>query len=183
MFINKKKIIFCLILILIPLFLFSGCLNSNDRDGADDSNGEVIDDSRETVILYFGDTGLMASGLQGEYGFLKPVEREVSVSDDFPRQALEQLMSGPLTEEEEASRTIPETAELADFKIEDNIAFVDFKDNFFDNYAGGTLAGSVFIDSLIYTLTEFPTVEKVMVTVGGEPWCDGHFIWEEPMGR
>lgn len=191
MYKNIKQIKIYLVFILIPLFFITGCVGGNEHGDVDNSNGEVIedphgediDDSRETVILYFGDDELMILGLDGEYGFLKPVEREIDPSDDYPREALEQLMKGPLPEDGDVVQTIPESAELIDFYIEDNIAYVEFDEKFFEKYTGGTLAGAVFLDSIIYTLTEFPTVEQVMVTVGEEPWSDGHFIWEEPMGR
>jgi hypothetical protein len=38
------------------------------------------------------------------------------------------------------------------------------------------------MQSLVFTLTQFPGIEKVLVLVEGEPWSDGHFIWEEPLG-
>lgn len=47
----------------------------------------------------------------------------------------------------------------------------------------GHQASMVMIRSLVYTFTEFPEVDAVIVTLDGEAWTDGHFIWEYPLER
>ncbi len=47
----------------------------------------------------------------------------------------------------------------------------------------GHQAAQVMVRSLIYTFTELPEIERVVVTIDGEPLSEGQFIWDTPMGR
>jgi spore germination protein GerM len=42
---------------------------------------------------------------------------------------------------------------------------------------------SILVRSLVYTFTEIPVVERVLVTLNGEAWSDGHVLWDEPQER
>lgn len=41
----------------------------------------------------------------------------------------------------------------------------------------------ILASALVYTFTEIPVVDQVIVTLNGGVWSDGHVLWEEPMGR
>lgn len=47
----------------------------------------------------------------------------------------------------------------------------------------GYQAAQVLIRSLVYTFTGLPEIERVIVTLNGEPLSYGLLIWDAPMGR
>src|SRR3990170_252090 len=85
------------------------------------------------------------------------------------RAALEQLLAGPTDAEAEAGlhSEIPEGTELLDLAIEDGIATVDLSGEYDDG--GGSLAMFTRLAQVVYTLTQFPTVEGVTFELDGEP--------------
>ena len=39
------------------------------------------------------------------------------------------------------------------------------------------------VRSLVYTFTELPEIDRVIVTLEGEPWTGGNFVWKKPLRR
>lgn len=83
--------------------------------------------------------------------------------------ALESLLEGPDTFEEGygLSTAIPEGTELLGLRIEDGIANVDLTSEF--ESGGGTLSMQSRLAQVVYTLTQFPTVDGVVFSLDGEP--------------
>lgn len=67
--------------------------------------------------------------------------------------------------EEGYSPSVPDNIEFNKLVIKDGIAVVDFDDN---GVGMGSAGESMFIESVILSLTKFPTVEKVKFTRNGE---------------
>ncbi len=85
------------------------------------------------------------------------------------RAALEELLAGPTPGEADAglSTGIPEGTELLDLSIENGVATVDLSGAYDDG--GGSLAMFTRLAQIVYTLTQFPTVQSVNFRIDGEP--------------
>ncbi len=140
----------------------------------------------QLLPLYFGDLEAAASGQEGNFGYVTPVEREISWSTNILWDTMRELVEGPhpeeATDELELGRTIPEETAILSVAcptLEDRTVEVNLR----DSITRGTLEGMIFRQSLVYTMTEFPVVDKVLVKEEGEPWDDGHWIWDEPVSQ
>lgn len=164
----------------------------DDRDNGDPGdNAEPGDDEPEpspryvTIKLYFSDKEAIETGVPGETGFVKAVTRQYPETLGVLRLALEELIKGPRTGEGNLGPTLPESTRVLNLKIEDGVAVIDLSEEVVTDPGapGGSFGGGVFIQSIVYTATQFPTVDAATVTVNGEPWSDGHSIWDRPIGR
>ncbi len=147
----------------------------------------LFEEETVEVSLYFGCQEAIQTGETGEYGYLTPVSREIIDPQDpegLLQATLEMLIQGPTAKEEEKKEVSPvvhDTLEVLSVEIECGVATVNVcQEMFGENWSGGTLGGSVFIDSFVYTVIQFTEVDKLLVQVEGENWQDGHFYWDEP---
>ena len=110
--------------------------------------------------------------LGGEPGSagLVPLLREVPKTPAIGTAALNALVAGP-TATERADRVItsavPAGSRLLGLTIEDGIATVDLSSEF--ESGGGSMSISVRLAQVVYTLTQFPTVESVLFEIDGRP--------------
>jgi spore germination protein GerM len=83
--------------------------------------------------------------------------------------ALEALLAGPSSVEATAgvSTAIPEGTRLLGVTIEDGIATVDLSAEY--ESGGGSLAMFMRLAQVVYTVTQFPTVEGVLFELDGQP--------------
>ena len=83
--------------------------------------------------------------------------------------ALESLLAGPDSfEEDYGLRTaIPDGTQLLGLEIGDGIARVDLSSEF--ESGGGSASMQARLAQVVYTLTQFPTVEGVLFSLDGEP--------------
>jgi spore germination protein GerM len=83
--------------------------------------------------------------------------------------ALESLLEGPDTFETGygLSTAIPEGTELLGLTIDDGIARADLTSEF--ESGGGTLSMQSRLAQVVFTLTQFPTVDGVVFSLDGEP--------------
>ena len=97
------------------------------------------------------------------------VSRSVDAGPAIGRAALEALLQGP-SEEERAlgfASEIPAGTELLDLAIDDaGHAVVDLSGAF--ESGGGTLSMTGRVAQVVYTLTQFPTVDSVSFRIDGE---------------
>jgi len=138
------------------------------------------------VAIYFGCMEAIHTGEPGEYGYVCPkmVElKEYKESETQLQAIMEELFKGPDPEDDQFSPVVYDAVEILDLSIEreEGIAEINLSEEMFgENWPGGSLAGSVFIESVIWTATQLPEVDRVRVMVEGDYWNDGHFIWDEP---
>ncbi len=126
------------------------------------------------VALYFAEPG-------GD--FLKAEKREIPFEAGLARATVEQLIAGP--KEKGLMRTMPEGTDLLDINIQNGLCTVDFSKEFRDNHWGGSSGEILTVYSLVNTLTQFPTVEKVEVLVEGQKvdTLAGHMDLSVPVSR
>ncbi|MGH2747394.1 MAG: Gmad2 immunoglobulin-like domain-containing protein [Actinomycetota bacterium] len=100
--------------------------------------------------------------------------------------AMEELLAGPSGAEADADvfTAIPEGTELLDLDISDGTARVDLSAEF--EGGGGSFAETMQLAQVVYTLTQFPTVDDVVLEIDGErvEVFGGHgIVIDDPMKR
>ncbi len=144
--------------------------------GAVASPGNTI-----SVLTYFH-----LGGLPGTAG-LVPVLRAVPQTQAVAGAAINALIAGP-TEAERAGRLItsalPVGSRMLGLSIADGIATVDLSSEF--EAGGGSASMFTRLGQVVYTLTQFPTVESVVFEIEGRPvsvFSSEGIILDGPVGR
>jgi germination protein M len=122
----------------------------------------------------------------GKEAYLVREVHTLPKTDRVAQAALSELISGtPVTED--AYRVLPDGTKILGIKIEDGLATVDFsKEVLYANV--GSAGEALGIDSIVNTLTEFPTIRKVSFTVEGSAqngmdWWGHVGLYEQPFSR
>jgi len=106
----------------------------------------------------------------GDGPFLVPVHREVPPTLGVARAAIEQLLAGPTSGESTSipaiSSTVPEGTQLLDISISSAVATVDVSEEFASGGGSASVLGR--LAQLVFTLTQFPTVDSVVLEIEGE---------------
>jgi hypothetical protein len=108
---------------------------------------------------------LSAYFLRGEK--IGVAHREVGETEAVGRAGMEELLAGPDEETPDLGTEIPVGTRLLGLTIEDGVATVDLSAEFDDG--GGSLTMFARLAQVVYTLTQFPTVEGVLFRLDGEP--------------
>ena len=84
------------------------------------------------------------------------------------RQAVEALLAGPTQPDSLSGMTsmIPEGTELGGLDIADGTATIDLSEEFVSG--GGSTSMQLRVAQVVFTLTQFPTVERVQFQIDGE---------------
>ena len=99
--------------------------------------------------------------------FLYAVSREAPKTPRVGTVAMESLLSGPSEEDGKGVTTsIPGGTKLLGLTIEDGEATVDLSGRFDDG--GGSASMSSRLAQVVFTLTQFPTVDEVTFQIDGE---------------
>ncbi len=99
---------------------------------------------------------------------LFPVRRTITKTARIGAAALNELFDGPVLRERRvgASTAIPRAAELLSLEIAGGTATVDVSESFVP--AGGSFAETMVLAQLTYTITQFRSVRRVELEIGGE---------------
>lgn len=127
---------------------------------------EHDDSSASAVAVY-----LMLDQLDDDGPFLVPVHRQVDDTVAIAEAALTLLLQGP-TEAEVASgpplgSEIPEGVTLHSVAVDDGLATVDLSGEFAQG--GGSATMLARLAQVVFTLTQFPTVDGVALELDGQP--------------
>ncbi len=146
-----------LLLVSVLVLLLAGCGGGDDEATTDTTTTTTTTAPAQTtdVRVYFL--------LDGK---VWPVAREVDETDAVAQAALEELLAGPTDEEEvqlEFSSAIPQGVELDSVSVEDGVANVELSDEL--DQEG--------LAEVVYTASQFPTVESV--EVGGTRYTRDDF--------
>ncbi len=199
-FVIKKQFILAFAVILL-LFLLSGCGGVKDtlssikeRFAGDSTQEPTIETSGKTesesslenipidervqetmdVVLYFSD-------LSGQN--LVASQRTIPKETGIARRTIQELIKGP-GPSSELLPTIPQGTSLLDINVRpDGLCIVDFSEELVKNHRGGSTAENLTVYSIVNTLTQFPTVDRVQLLVEGR-YIDtiaGHLQVSEPL--
>ena len=108
------------------------------------------------IKVYFGDQNAM---------YLVPVTYDVD-SEDLPRAAMEKLLAGPPADSGLFRTIWPETKVL-DLTVTNGIASVNLSKEAL-GYGGGTAAETIFVNSVVWTLTGIDQIDAVQFFFQGE---------------
>ena len=99
---------------------------------------------------------------------LVPILREVPATKAVATAAMAALIDGPTeTESGAMSTALPAGTTLLGLSIADGVATVDLSSEF--ETGGGSMSALTRLGQVVYTLTQFPTVESVVFQVEGRP--------------
>lgn len=169
-----KKI--CVLTILFLALLLAGCTTApgnGESDGtAPEGYPEVeslsLDAPEEAeqgpkttgevtnIVLYFADSN----------GKLAPEQRQIPKVPGLARKTIEELCKGP--NNTDLFATIPAGTRLLDVNIRDGLCTVDFSRELVANHTGGSSGELLTVYSIVNTLTQFSTVERVNIIVEGQ---------------
>jgi hypothetical protein len=133
-----------------------------------------------------GDTMTFEVWFAAGQGFLFVTRRTEPASPRIGTVAVEALLEGPTAPERDAgvASAVPQGSELLGLTIEDGLATVDLSRGF--ESGGGSLSVMLRLAQLTYTLTQFPTVDGVVLELEGEPvetFSGEGLIVDHPMTR
>lgn len=114
---------------------------------------------------------LMVDDVGAEAGpFVRPVIRQIKPTLEVARAAVNELIAGPTDDERAGIPAIhgglPDGTQLLGLTVRDGTAWVDLSEQIED--VGGTFGEMSVLAQLVFTLTQFPTVDEVVLMIEGE---------------
>lgn len=133
------------------------------EDFIDNTGGETSYKQNATLNMYFASN-------KGNSLVEVPVEITYDASIPLEQLAIEQLMKGPYSIEGVNKKTllptIPEGTRLNKVTVKENTCYVDFSSEFLNKRKA--ITADVAIYSVVNTLVELPTVNKIQFSIDGE---------------
>lgn len=163
---SKKSLI---ILLIILIVIVGALLMLPKEDVPVDDNGPVLNDEINdeipemmTVSLYF------VRVVDGQEE-IEAVAREIPATEAVGRAAIQELLAGPLPQEEAEglSTVINEGTELQSLHIDDGVAWADFNQRLQEGVAGSAWVMAIR-SQIEQTLSQFETVDEVIISIDGE---------------
>jgi len=151
---------------VLLLFVLTGCIWGKDITTEEDKSdpakegaaaGErkaLLVKDQELVVVYFATS---------DRKNLVPVTLSIKPTNEAAKIAVEKLLAGPVNDF--SLPTIPEGTKLKDLYLQGNTAYVDLTKQLLET--SEELAQQT-IDALVFTLTEFPTVNDVQILIDGQ---------------
>ncbi len=99
------------------------------------------------------------------------------------QRAMETLIAGP--KNKKLWPVLPAETKVRSVVVKDKIAQADFSAELKAKKSGGSTEEILAVSAIIYTLTEFPEVERVQILIEGKKVATlyGHMDLSEPLGR
>ncbi|MDD3839366.1 MAG: GerMN domain-containing protein [Clostridia bacterium] len=174
---HKHKVVLSVIILILLCILLTSCKNPlKSLFGKDDTEDIVQEEEQEGLDETMQDEdGLRSTVLyyQDKHGYLVPVMRKIPWEEGIAKKAINALIDEPVIREEAAEMglypTLPEGTEILGMAIipdTGNLARIDFNKNFM-NYSSAAEENCI-VQSIVYTLTEFPTIDQVELIIEGE---------------
>lgn len=133
---------------------------SEKKSTAQKSTNKTVSATR-TATLYFVSIGSDGSVNRAS------VKRQLPKSDSPLTDAIKALLSGPVPGEKNVMSLIPSGSKLIGASVKNGIATLNFNENFeFNTYGVEGSIGQLM--QIVYTATEFPTVQSVQFLIEGE---------------
>lgn len=157
-----------LALVLAIVFGLTACGDDGEDTSSSTTTAAVATTTTVTATTMAPDTEseVRAYFLRDEK--VGPVAR-TAVGEGVAAAALEGLLSGPTAEEAGIgfSSAVPDGTELLGVTVEDQIATVDLSQEF--GSGGGSLSMMARVAQVVFTVTQFPTVDAVEFEIEGAP--------------
>ena len=138
-------------------------------------DGSLVATPKTTLTLYFGDE---------DAEHLVPERRNVEIpaGDTLEKIVVTELIKGPT--QAGTMRTLPQETKLLSIETKDNVCFVNFSKDFVEKHPGGTAAEKLCVYSVVNSLTELGTIDRVQFLIEGEKREDFiHMSFNEPILR
>lgn len=178
---KKSCLLFLMLSLLLVVIALGGCKSSNqsDPDTSKDPGTKQPQSATVAVVLYFGDD-------QAEY--LLPEKRILTIEEEASDEMLASsvvsaLIAGP--ENKDLQPTIPTESKLLSLQISEGIASVNFSEEIRTKHPGGSAGETMTMYSLINTLTEIDSIDKVQLLIEGKKveTLAGHWDTSGPLER
>ena len=155
-------------LLLCALILATACTSAAP---AEDAADQALQVEATTQPMDLVDLRLYLRKGRGRDAHLAPVVREVPVTDDLPRTALQLLIDGPKQADPPAVASIlPKRTRIRRFDVRNSTAVVDFSSAVVRDAPALRRPPEhefLALTAIANTLTEFPAIDYVKVTVDG----------------
>ena len=168
----KKKTALILLLMLVltacsnPIVMLKGWLGTDKEEASidviDTSGQQVANPELRDTILYYKD----------ENGLLIPVMRKIPWTEGrgIAKETLKAMIDTQTNREDMIKvglyPVIPSNTQILGMTIRDGLCKVDLSKGFLD--IKDKKEEEVILQSVVYTLTEFPTVDKVQIYIEGD---------------
>jgi spore germination protein GerM len=177
---NMKKIALLLVIVLFSSVCLTGCFLTdkisslkqgfNQEETLTDAEMQsptVIIETPQNAITVNGETQTIALYFKDEAGKLVLEERMIPKVEGIARSAMIELIKGPTQAGLEP--TLPVSTELLDINIKtDGLAIVDFSGELITGLPTTEEAEKLAVYSIVNTLTQFASVEKVELRIDGQ---------------
>ncbi|WP_312832193.1 GerMN domain-containing protein [Sedimentibacter saalensis] len=176
----KDKIVIIIISILLFSLIATSC-GSMDTNGADKVKNtgdfEILEadiekETEEEKPVTLQDTKMkdITVYYEDESGFVVPVFTQIPWTEGIAKMTLKCMVVGSETEKRIAKSgfhgLLPEGTEIRGMAIKDGVCKIDFNKNILNTSSYEQEEN--MITAITYTLTEFPTIDKVELLVGGQ---------------
>lgn len=137
------------------------------------NKSEPTQSPKTTVTLYFGDEN-------AEFLVAERREVEVSNSSTLEKIIMDELLSGP--KKSGNIRTIPQETKVLSIETKNKVCFVNLSSEFVNKHSGGTAAEKLTVYSVVNSLCELSTIDKIQFLIEGEK-CEEyvHMVFNEPI--
>lgn len=181
---------FLLLFGLITCLLLVGCASSEPQgstpvianDATQPQQTSEVPPAENSVVVKHNTMQLTLYYPSADAAHLVPEVRSFPINEAPARIAVEALLGG--TNLPQTAKVFPTDTKLRRLWIKDEVAYVDFSKAILKGN-GGSASETLLVASVVNTLTEFPTVEKVKFLVEGKSidTLYGHLDLTEPLSR
>lgn len=168
---NKKIIMYVSVVLIVVILIGVGYIIYNklkNKNTKPENISEIIPQAeiteeqlRQTVVnLYFLDAKTLT--LKTE---TRKIDSKELINNPYEK-LINLLMQGP--KDETLLKLIPENTKLNSVKIQDNILYIDFSEDFIKEQSLGKEQEEIILKSIVNTVTELNEVNKVAFLIDGK---------------
>ncbi len=155
---NQVTLITMLLIILLGGYAIFTLMQPEPAKDLEKDTQELQEDTKIQATLFFPDRIAQ---------HVIPEERDIQLKGKTQEEAvLLELLKGP--NDPYLNTAFPENLRLLSVEVKDNIAYANFSSEM--KQIQGVTGAGMATESIVYTLTELPTVNKVAILTDGEPW-------------
>ena len=138
------------------------------------TNTAQATNEKSNIVLYFASED--GKNLVAE-------KREITFVTGIGKATIAELIKGP--KNTKLRKTIPEGTKMMDIDIQNGLATISFSKEMHEKHMGGSNGEQLTLYSVVNTLTQFPTVNKVQFLIDGQAveTLAGHADITKPLVR